>query len=217
MKVVRDFLRDLTLDCKQPIQIAVVFLGPDVRVGARVDQLRVQVKNRAGSADAAFQDMRYSQIISNLTEISFAAIFHHAGPADDFQVADLRQLGQDVILHIISKRAIFLLLAEVFKRQNGDSSCWRLPDQFTFPHDPASGRRQTNQRCHEECTCWIAPDPFPSSRENSGVSGLNWFVPDPTFEIFGQRQSGWVTTLWIFLETLEANCAKIAIYVRYLQ
>src|SRR5438034_4764689 len=123
MKVVRNFLRDLTLDCKQPIQIAVVFLSPDVSVGARVNQLRVHMKNRAGSADTAFQNMRYSQIISNLTEISLAAIFHHAGPADDFEVADLRQLGQNVVLHTVSKGAIFLLLAEIFIRQNSDSSC----------------------------------------------------------------------------------------------
>src|SRR5437762_2891842 len=209
-----NFLRDLALHREQIIQIAVVFLGPDVRVAARVDQLRVHVKNRARSADAAFQDMRYTQIISNLTEISFAAIFHHTRSADDFQVADLRQLGQDVILHTISKRAIFLLLTEVFKRQNGYSSCWRLPDQFALPHDPASGRSQTNQRCHEECTCWIAPDPFPSSCENSGVSRLNRFMLEPTFEILGQRESGRVTTLWIFLEALQADRAQIAIYFR---
>ena len=36
-----DFLRDLALDCEQIIQIAVVLLGPDVRVSACVDQLRV--------------------------------------------------------------------------------------------------------------------------------------------------------------------------------
>ena len=123
MKLLGNFFRDLTLDCEQIIQIAVVFLSPDVRVGARVDQLRVHVKNRAGSADTAFQDMRYSQIISNLTEISFAAIFHHAGPADDFQVADFRQLGQDVILHTVSKSHVFFLLIQIFKRQNCDSSC----------------------------------------------------------------------------------------------
>src|SRR5437899_1748694 len=114
--------------------------------------------------------MRHLKRLADLANISFTAIFHRAGTADDFQVADLRQLGQDVILHTISKRAIFLLLAEVFKWQNGDSSCWRLPDKFTFPHDPASGRRQTNQRGHQECTGWIAPDPFPSSGENCGVS-----------------------------------------------
>src|SRR5436190_22590034 len=158
--------------------------------------------------------MRYPKRIANLAHISFTAIFHHAGPADDFEIGDLRQLGQNVVLHAISERRVFFLVAQVFKRQNGDSSCWPLPDQFTFPDDPASGGRQTNQRCHEECTCWVAPDPFPSSRENSGVSRLNRFVPEPTFEIFGQRQSRRITTLWIFFETLEANCAEIAIYFR---
>ena len=38
-----DFLRDLALDRKQIIQIAVVLLGPDVGISPRVDQLRVQV------------------------------------------------------------------------------------------------------------------------------------------------------------------------------
>src|SRR5437762_9942601 len=103
------------------------------------------MKNRASSADAAFQDMRYSQIISNLTEISFAAIFHHTAPADDFQVADFRQLGQDVILHTVSKGRVLFLIAQIFKRQNSDSSCWRLPDQFTFPNNPASSCQHCDQ------------------------------------------------------------------------
>ena len=114
-------MRDLALDCEQIIQIAIVLLGPDVRVSARVDQLRVETKMRAGSADAAFQNMRYAQIISDLTEISFATVIHHTGPADDFQIGDLRQLGQNVVLHTIDKRRVFFLLAQIFKRQNGDS------------------------------------------------------------------------------------------------
>src|SRR5205814_6915078 len=214
MEVLSNFLRDLGLDGEQIIDIAVVFLGPKVGVRARVNQLCIQMKIRASPPDTPLQNMRYPQIISNLTEISFAAIFHHAVAADYFEIADLRHFGQNVVLHTIGKGGLFFLLVQIFKRQNCDSSCWRLPDKFTFPHDPASGRRQTNQRCHEECTCWIAPDPFPSSRENSGVSRLNRFVLEPTFEILGQRESGRVTTLWIFLEALEANCAEIAIYFR---
>src|SRR5690349_14075921 len=61
-----DFLRDLALDAKQLVQIAVVLLGPDVRVTAGVNQLGIDTKLRAGSADAAFQNMRYPQIISDL-------------------------------------------------------------------------------------------------------------------------------------------------------
>jgi hypothetical protein len=34
------------------------------------------------------------------------------------------------------------------------------------------------------------------------------------FEVFGQRESGRVTTLWILLEALEANRGKLAIYFR---
>ena len=86
------------------------------------------------------------------------------------------QPGQNVVLHTIDKGRVLFLFAEVFKRQNGDSSCYGMMDQFTFPDDPASGRRQTNEGRHEERAGWIAPDPFPPSRENSGVSRLNRFV-----------------------------------------
>ena len=52
--------------------------------------------------------------------------------------AIFRQLGQNVVLHTISKGRLLFLLAQIFKRQNGDASCWRLPDQVTLPNDPAS-------------------------------------------------------------------------------
>src|SRR6476661_11237090 len=97
------------------------------------------------SANAALQNVRYPQIISNLTEISFATVLHHAGPANDFQVGDLRQLGQYVVLQTIGKGRVLFLLAQVFKRENGDSSWYWLPNQLTFPHNPACRCRQSNQ------------------------------------------------------------------------
>src|SRR5437660_8705408 len=72
--------------------------------------------------------MRYPKRIANLAHISFTAIFHHACPADDFEIGDLRQLGQDVVLHAIGERRVFFLVAQVFKRKNGDSSRYRMPD-----------------------------------------------------------------------------------------
>ena len=154
MKVLGNFLRDLTLDCKQLIQIAVVFLSPDVRVGARVDQLRVQVNPITAPACASFQHMRHPKRIADLAHISFAAVFHHAGPADDFEVGDLRQLGQNVVLHTIGERRVFFLVAQVFKRQNGDPGCYWLPDKFTFPNDPSSGRRQSQPEMPREAR-WL--------------------------------------------------------------
>ncbi len=67
--------------------------------------------------------MRDSQLVPDLAYIPFAAIVHHAGPTDHFQIGDLRQLGQNVVLHTIGKERVLFLVAQVFKWQNGDSSC----------------------------------------------------------------------------------------------
>ena len=40
-KLICDFLRDLALDCEQISQIPIVFLRPNVSVGARINQLGV--------------------------------------------------------------------------------------------------------------------------------------------------------------------------------
>ena len=70
------------------------------------------MKLRPGPADAALQNVRYAQIVTDLSHISFVAIFHHAGPADHFQIGDLRQLGQNVVLDTIDEGSgVFSLLA----------------------------------------------------------------------------------------------------------
>src|SRR5438128_3375205 len=176
MKLVSDFLRDLALDCEHVVQIAVILINPDVGIGPRVDQLRIQMKMRAGPADAALQNVRYPQLVTDLAHISFAAVIHDTRPADDFQVGDLRKLGQNVVLHAIGKGRLFLLLAEIFKRQNGDSGCYRMPDHFTFPHDPAARRSQSNQRCRQERACWITSHPLSATGDDSNVPCLNRFV-----------------------------------------
>ena len=67
--------------------------------------------------------MRHPKDIADLAHIAFAAVFHHAVPADDLEIADFRELGQNVVLHAIRKGGLFFLVAQIFKRQNGDSSC----------------------------------------------------------------------------------------------
>ena len=103
-----DFLRNLALDRKQVVQIALVLFGPDVRVRARVDQLRIHMKPGTAPANASLQHMRYSQLVADLTHIPLAAIVHHAGPADHLQIGDFRQLGQNVVLHAIDESRVFL-------------------------------------------------------------------------------------------------------------
>src|SRR5437773_6437800 len=125
---------------------------------------------RAGSADAAFQNMRYTQVISDLTEISFSTVIHDTRPADDFEIGDFRQLRQEVVLHAIDKRRIAFVIAQIFKRKNGDSSRYRMPDQFAFPNDPASGCRQSDETSCKQRAARIAPHPLSAAAYDSSVS-----------------------------------------------
>ena len=70
--------------------------------------------------------MRNPQIITDLTEISFVTIFHNTGPADDFQIGDLRQLGQNVVLDTIDEGAASSLCS--LKFSNGRTAIPLLPD-----------------------------------------------------------------------------------------
>ncbi len=74
-------------------------------------------------ACASLQHVRHAKRVADLAHISFAAIFHHAVPADDLEIADFRQLGENVVLDTIGKGGVFFLAIEAFKRQNSDSGC----------------------------------------------------------------------------------------------
>src|SRR5262245_47513085 len=60
VKLSCDPLRDLALNCKHVLEIAIVFFRPDVGIGAGVDQLDVYVKPGACLANTAFQDVGYT-------------------------------------------------------------------------------------------------------------------------------------------------------------
>ena len=60
MKALSDLLRDLALDHKHVFQITIVFFRPDMRIGARIDQLGVYVKPGPSLTHAAFKDVGYA-------------------------------------------------------------------------------------------------------------------------------------------------------------
>src|SRR5439155_5398430 len=100
-------------------------------------------------------------------------------------------------------RRIAFVVAQIFKRENGNSVRQGTRDKFTFPNNPARSCRQCHQRRCKYRAGWIAPHPFLSSRENSRMPRLNRFILYPTVEIFRKRQSGSVSTLWIFLDAFK--------------
>ena len=93
-----------------------------MRVVARVDQLHVHPNSPGRALDTSFNHMRNTQSVRDLAKVAFqpALVFHHARSADDFQVGDLGEIGEDFVLHTAGEECVFFVLAEIFKRQDGD-------------------------------------------------------------------------------------------------
>ena len=82
-----DLRGDLVLDGEEAVRGAVVAFGPDVGVGARVDQLRGDAHLAAFAGDAAFQDVGDAQVAADVAHVEARgiAVGHDAGAGDDFQ------------------------------------------------------------------------------------------------------------------------------------
>jgi hypothetical protein len=65
-----------------------------MRVGARVNQLRVHPNLVRRPLDTAFKQMGHAQLLPNLAQIArnAALVLHHRRAADHFQVRDLREV-----------------------------------------------------------------------------------------------------------------------------
>ena len=76
-------------------QIAIVGLRPQMRVGPRIDQLRIYPHFVGRALHTAFDDMRHAELLPDLAQIARRAAFvlHHRRAADHFQIRDLREVG----------------------------------------------------------------------------------------------------------------------------
>ena len=103
-------------------QIAIVGLCPQMRVGAGIDQLRVHPHFVGRALHTAFDNMRHAELLTDLAQIArrAALVLHHRGAADHLQVRDLRQVGQDFVLHAIGEEGVLRVAAQVFKWQHCD-------------------------------------------------------------------------------------------------
>ena len=140
LELLRNLLRDLALDCKRVVQIAIILLGPDMRVGPRVDQLGVQMNPGPvlRTLPSSTSETRSASPIS--TNIPRAAIFHHARAADHLEIGNFRQLGQNIVLDAIGKKSVLFVRRSDFQREHGDSgSTGRWAGSF-FQNDDAHNR-----------------------------------------------------------------------------
>ena len=93
--MLRDFFGNLTLNGEHVRQIAIVGLRPEMRIGPRVDQLRVDADTVASALHAAFKHMGDAELLPDLAQVAFASglVLHDRSATDHFQVRDLREVG----------------------------------------------------------------------------------------------------------------------------
>ena len=98
-------------------------LGPEMRVGAGVDQLRAHAHPTTGPLHTAFQNMCHTKLLPYLAKIALypAPVLHHRRTANDLEVGDFCQIRQDFVGHTIGEEGVFLFVAQVLKGQNGDA------------------------------------------------------------------------------------------------
>ena len=92
-------------------------------IGASVDELRVDVNAVGGALHAPFKDVPDAKIFCDLAQVSRDAtlVLHHAGTTNHFQIGNLRQVGQDFVLHAVCEKGIGFFFAQVLERKNGDA------------------------------------------------------------------------------------------------
>ena len=126
--MIGDRFRDFALNSENIGQIAIVSLRPEMRIGARIDQLRVYSHAIASTLNTSFHDVHDAKFICNLAQITFRSglILHNRSAADDLQVRDPGQVGQNFILHPVGKEDVIGIAASVFERQDGDALFGKL-------------------------------------------------------------------------------------------
>src|SRR5215472_4166292 len=88
-------------------------------VGIGVDQLDVHSDAIAGTTDTALENRRNTKSLSDVANIwRVTTITHDRCARDHFQITNLRQVREDVVLHAIREVRVLLLIAQVFKWQH---------------------------------------------------------------------------------------------------
>ena len=118
-----DRLGDLALDRKDIGDVAVIALRPELRVGARIDQLGGDAHAVGQPMHRPLEHMRDAELLSDLAPVArrVARILLHAQAADHLQVGDLREVRQDLALDAVREERVLLVAAEILEWQHRDA------------------------------------------------------------------------------------------------
>ena len=98
-------------------------LGPDVRVGRRVDQLRGDPHARSEPLHASLENVADAERGANLAQVAAIAVLVLPDrlATDDLELGDAGKFGEEFVLHPAGKEGVVRLGAEVLERQHGNT------------------------------------------------------------------------------------------------
>ena len=114
-------MRHLVLDGEDVLQLAIVALGPEMRVMGRVDQLRGDAHPVAGAPHAAFDEVADAEPAGDVLCLDRLSLERERRVArDDEQRAKARKLSDDVLGYPVAEILLLGITGHVGERQNGD-------------------------------------------------------------------------------------------------
>jgi hypothetical protein len=119
--------RDLVLHLEDVLHLAVVPLRPQRKVGARVDELRVDPQAAAGPAQAAREHVGGRQLLADLGRGHRPVpIGQHRRPREDLHPPDLREFRDDVLGDAVAEVLVLLHAAQVLEIHDRERRLGRL-------------------------------------------------------------------------------------------
>jgi hypothetical protein len=111
LQLFRDALRNFTLDRKNIGQLAIVGVGPKMRVIQRIDQLHIDAHLIGRLLHAALQDIRDPQLFGDFAQIIRRALIFLGGRSrDDLEIANLGQARQNFVLHAFAEISVLRIV-----------------------------------------------------------------------------------------------------------
>ena len=113
--------RNLALDRENVGQFSIVCVRPKMRVGESINELHIHANLIVCFLHAAFENIRDAELLRNLREIIRRTFEMLSGCArNHFQIGDLGQPCENLILHPFGKKRVGFVFAQILERQHSD-------------------------------------------------------------------------------------------------
>ena len=115
MNALRDAACYFGLQRQDILRIALIFLGPEMLVRGRLNELRGDANLAAGAEDGAFHDAIHSEFASDLrNRFVHSAITKNGSSGDYVQGTDLGEIRDELVGHTIREELFVRIIGKIF-------------------------------------------------------------------------------------------------------